>query len=130
MSPVHSVTHVFSMAHEKWLRLSNPWQTDPYTKNLVCLRLRVNFGSIFGKHGRKRLVEPPLLEAYQRQKATETRTLQPPPIQKLLIQAYQLKERLASTGLIRSALAEEMSLDPSRITQILNLLNLAPAIRR
>jgi hypothetical protein len=54
----------------------------------------------------------------------------PPPIQELLKRAHELKHRLDSApGLTRFALAKDLTLDPSRVSQILNLLNLAPKIQ-
>ena len=47
------------------------------------------------------------------------------------MKAHKLKKRLdAAPGLTRDALAKEIGLDPSRLTKILRLLNLAPEIQR
>ena len=112
------------------LPLHNSHQTDPYAEKPVCLHIRISFGLIFGNHGRKDLVPPEIWEAYWRRRKKKTRTTRPPAIQRLLLRATQLKQRLdANFGLTRLALAKELDLDPSRITQILNLLSLAPQIQ-
>lgn len=55
----------------------------------------------------------------------------PPHIQTLLKQAQELKTRLENTpGLTQRDLAKELGIHPSRVTQILNLLNLAPEIQK
>jgi hypothetical protein len=53
----------------------------------------------------------------------------PPAIQNLLKQAYQLNEMLAKAGINRFTLSKNLGLDPSRITQILNLLRLDAKIQ-
>lgn len=55
----------------------------------------------------------------------------PPRIQVLLRRAYDLKERLDKTpGLTQAALAYELGMSPTRLTMILNLLNLDPRIQQ
>jgi hypothetical protein len=82
-----------------------------------------------GAKGRKRLLSSEAARvAQQRLRCHQSDT--PPAIQNLLKRAYLLKTNLASRpGITKSALARAMELDPSRITQILSLLNLAPEIQ-
>ena len=90
----------------------------------------MNFGHIFGFHGRKQIVSPEMWEAYQRKMEEKSRTPQPPAIQNLLKKAYRLKERLDSNpDLTRLALAKELGIDPSYMTSILNLIRSAPKIQ-
>lgn len=87
------------------------------------------FGPVNGAKGQERILFP-LEAANVRQRQRRYRPPKPPAIQGLLEQARQLKKRLDTTSrLNRFGLAKELGLDPSCITQILNLLNLAPAIR-
>jgi len=57
------------------------------------------------------------------------RHAKPPAIKELLQRGVGLQQQLRTTGLTRSALARRLKLDPSRITQILNLTNLTPSIQ-
>lgn len=55
---------------------------------------------------------------------------QPPPIQLMVKHAYQLKMRLDSEPTLnRARLAREVGINPSYLTRLLNLLNLAPEIQ-
>lgn len=55
----------------------------------------------------------------------------PPLVQMLLRQAYQLKERLEATyDLTQTDLARELGINRVRVTQMLNLLRLAPEIQQ
>jgi hypothetical protein len=86
-------------------------------------------GQVNGAKGQIRILFPPEAEA-ARNRQRRYQPPRPPPIQRLLQRAYELKRRLDTTpGLTRFALAKDLRLDPSRITQILNLLNLAPQIQ-
>lgn len=54
----------------------------------------------------------------------------PPLVQTLLRQALQFKKRLdANPGMTQADLAEELGISRVRVTQILNLLRLAPEIQ-
>jgi len=65
------------------------------------------------------------------QKKAEVRAPKPPRIQTLLKSAYRLKARLdKAPKLTRAALARQEGMAPSRLTQVLNLLNLAPDIQK
>lgn len=91
---------------------------------------RAPFGQIPERRGRKRFVTPEEWEAHQHRRALKAPKPKPPPIQALLRTAYHFKERLDSTpGLNRLALARDLGMDPSQLTRILNLLNLAPKIQ-
>ena len=87
------------------------------------------FSRVNGARGRERILVPEEANGIK----SRHRRYQPPrspPIQGLLQRALKLKEQMDSTpGLTRFALAKDLCLDPSRITQILNLLNLAPEIQ-
>ena len=55
---------------------------------------------------------------------------QPPRIQTLLRLAFTIQERLRKeSGLTMSGVAREMGITPTRVTQIMNLLKLAPSIQ-
>ena len=86
------------------------------------------FSRVNGAKGREHILVPEEADALK----SRQRRYQPPrspPIQRLFQRAIKLKEQLDATpGLTRFALAKDLRLDPSRITQILNLLNLAPHI--
>ena len=87
------------------------------------------FGHVNGAKGAECILFPSDAEKIKRYQ----RRYKPPrplAIQRLLQRALVLKERLDMTpGLTRFALAKHLGLDPSRITQIRNLLNLAPQIQ-
>jgi hypothetical protein len=88
------------------------------------------FGHASGARGRKRMLPPELALATQ-QRLARLKPPKTPAIQTLLQRAYQLKTRLADeSGMTRSQLARHLGLDPSRVTQILNLMKLAPKIQR
>lgn len=55
---------------------------------------------------------------------------QPPAVQILLKQAYEIQNRLETTpGLTRDAIAKQLGISPSYLTRILNLVKLAPGIQ-
>jgi len=93
------------------------------------MRCKFKFGVVLRHRGRQELVDWP--EFVARQKKAESRAPKPPRIQALLESAYRLKAKLdKDPKLTRAALAREEGMDPSRLTQVLNLLNLAPDIQR
>lgn len=80
--------------------------------------------------GERKILSPQQAAALQ-SRQRRYREPRPPRIQVLLRQAYELKERLdTNPGLTRDALAREVGCSPTRLTMILNLLNLAPQIRQ
>ena len=86
-------------------------------------------GQVNGAKGAIRILFPAEAQAV-RARQRRYKPSRPPPIQRLLQRAYELKKQLDTTpGLTRFALAKNLRLDPSRITQILNLLHLGPKIR-
>jgi hypothetical protein len=116
--------------NQKWLPLSNSWQTTHVHENSLYLNIRLNFGHIFGKHGRKTFATTELWEAYRRRMEARTRTPKPPAIQNLLKKAYRLKQDLDSNpGLTRLAYARKIGMDPSYLNAILNLTRLAVPIQ-
>lgn len=95
----------------------------------ILLTDEAPFGHANGPRGRKRLLPPEDAEIAQ-QRLRKNRPPRTLAIQRLLERAHQLKQHLdESPGLTRLALAKELGLDPSRVSQILNLLNLAPEIQ-
>ena len=87
------------------------------------------FGQATGAKGRRRLLSPDAAKSTQ-QRLRSNQSPAPPAIQNLLKRAHLLKTHLAARpGITKSALAREMKLDPSRITQILSLLNLTREIQ-
>ncbi len=97
--------------------------------NNLYLHDEAPFGQATEAKGRKRILSPEAANATQ-QRLRRYQPATPLAIQNLLKRAYLLKTRLAARpGITKSALAREMKLDPSRITQILSLLNLAPRIQ-
>jgi hypothetical protein len=94
-----------------------------------CLWDESIFDQVNGAKGAIRILFPPEAQAV-RDRQRRYKPPRPPPIQGLLQRADELKQQLDTTpGLTRFALAKNLRLDPSRITQILNLLNLAPQIK-
>lgn len=88
------------------------------------------FGAVNGKNGKKRILAS---DEAQAAKNRQRRYREPRPlrIQVLLKQACRFNGRLDGTpGLTRNALAKEIGINPSYLTRILNLLNLAPKIQR
>ena len=80
--------------------------------------------------GRKCIL-PPAVASIIQNRLRRVKPLKVPPIQDLLKRAYLLKTRLTDeSGITRSELARRLGLDPSRVTQILNLLNLTPEIQK
>lgn len=87
------------------------------------------FTVVLARRGRQSLAFPNEASAVDRRRVP--RAPQPPQVQVLLKRAYELKEKLDGTpGLTRDALAKAEGIDPSRLTRILNLLNLAPEIQQ
>lgn len=114
----------------KTLPGSNSLQNTPNALNALCLWDKFDFGPIFESKGRVRLVRRKAFEAHQIIRASKAPVPKPPAIQGLLEKAYNLKKQLdTAPGLTRFALAKRLGLDPTRISQILNLLNLAPRIQ-
>jgi len=87
------------------------------------------FEIVLAHRGRQRLASPETA-ALVRSRQRRYRQPKPPRIQALLRQACGLQDRLnREPGLTRDALARETGMGPSRLTHLLNLLNLAPEIR-
>lgn len=90
------------------------------------------FGAVNGRRGIKLILTPSEAEILRSQQRRYQVSPDPkaPTIQKLLIQAYNLKARLnESPFLTRGALAKEIGMNPSYLTRVLHLLNLAPEIQ-
>ncbi len=114
----------------KELPASDSRQSTPNARNALCLWDKFDFGPIFESRGRVRLVRRKAFELHQTIRASKEPIPKPPAIQTLLAKAYDLQKTLATTpGLTRFALAKHMRVDPTRVSQILNLLNLAPRIQ-
>ena len=87
------------------------------------------FGRANGARGQEWILRPEEAEAVKKRQR-RYQPPRPPPIQGLFQRALKIKQQLDATpGLTRFALAKTLRLDPSRITQILNLLNLAHQIQ-
>lgn len=114
----------------KTLPGSDSRQSTPNARNALCLWDKFDFGPIFESRGRLRLVRRKAFELHQILRASKKPVPKPPAIQMLLTKAYDLQKTLATTpGLTRFALAKRMKVDPTRVSQILNLLHLAPRIQ-
>jgi AraC-like DNA-binding protein len=86
------------------------------------------FGWANGAKGMRLILTPAAAKAIRSQQR-RWQEPKPPPIQIMLKQARQLKIRLEQDpDLTRAALANEVGMNPSYLTRILNLLNLAPEI--
>ena len=123
---------------KRWLPLSDAKHTDSsnithlngdfdYPGALV-LRDITPFGQINGKRGHKQILFPQEADAI-----IESRTPQPKPpyAQTLLKQAHEFKKRLGSSpGMTQTSLARELGISRVRVTQIINLLRLAPEIQK
>ena len=109
------------------------WTTlDPFPnaqEPQIRLRDEFNCRIFLGPSGKHRLLfGNALWEACRKE---HEKAPQPPRIQRIFQQAYNLKSRLDSTpGLSQSSLARELGINRVRVTQILNLLRLAPEIQR
>lgn len=87
------------------------------------------FRLVLAHRGRKRLALPE--EAAKVDRRRQPRPPRAPRIQGLLSRASALQDRLdREPGLTRDALARDIGMDPSRLSQLLGLLNLAPEIRQ
>lgn len=94
------------------------------------LRDHVEFGKVNGAKGLKRILFPEEADSARRLQR-RYRPTKEPQIQILLKRAFELKVQLDKTkGLTRDALAKKNGLNPSYLTRILNLLNLAPLIQQ
>lgn len=90
----------------------------------------VDFGLVNRKKGITEVVFPNEAKAIK-SRQRRWQEPKPPPIQDLLKRAYQFRELLARTPtLTRDALARQVNINPSYLTRVLNLLNLAPEIQR
>ena len=84
------------------------------------------FGQVNGPRRQKRFLFEDQFNTYQ-----ASRGPKPPRVQVLLKTAFQLKERLEMEPRpTQTALAKELGISRVRVTQILNLLRLAPEIQR
>lgn len=110
-----------------------------YFEDLVGLRGNFGVGDLLPidyavvRKGRKIILTPE--EAAAVKKGQRRYQVAPDPkaptIQKLLIQAYNFKARLEDNPLLRRGeLAREIGMNPSYLTRVLHLLNLAPDIQR
>jgi|GEM_PF-2376192 len=124
----------------KWLPVSNSNRTDLTLLKEVLRSIgtpnaflwfvdQARFGYVNRKKGLISLLSPMHAhEVHGRQR--RYRPPKPPAIKGVLQTAVCLQHQLdSSPSLTRLALAKRLKLDPSRITQILNLLNLAPKIQ-
>ena len=109
------------------------WTTlDPFPNGQepgILLRDEFYCSILKGAHGKHRLLfGNALWEACRKE---HEKAPHPPRIQRIFQQAYDLKARLDSTpGLTQSSLARELGINRVRVTQILNLLKLAPEIQQ
>ncbi|MBI5599026.1 MAG: hypothetical protein HY890_04740 [Deltaproteobacteria bacterium] len=91
------------------------------------LRDEFGFGIVRAGNGGKRLIGE---EALQALRESEDRKFQTPNIQTLLKTAQKLQRSLdRRAGGSQAKLARELGITRARMTQILNLLNLAPEIQ-
>src|SRR3989338_7554578 len=109
------------------------WTTfDPFPNGQepgILLRDEFYCSILKGAHGKHRLLfGNALWEACRKE---HEKAPQPPQIQRIFQQAYDLKARLdSSPGLTQSSLARALGINRVRVTQILNLLRLAPEIQQ
>ena len=99
----------------------------PGEKTDFCLIDDSEFGLVLGPNGKKRILFP---EEAQVARDSRRRAPRPPRIQRDLLEARQLKERLDKTpGLTKTALARELGVTRFEVIRRLNLLRLAPEIQ-
>jgi len=85
------------------------------------------FGTVTGPNGQKRILFP---EEAQIARDRRRRAPHPPRIQRDILEARQLKERLTQTpGLTKISLARELWITRFELLRRLNLLRLAPEIQ-
>lgn len=105
------------------------WAEDDLNR-VILLWEDFSFGQVNGAKGVRLILTPTEVETV-RSRQRRWQEAKPPPIQIMLKQAYELGLRLDQTpGLTRTALANELAMNPSYLTRLLNLLNLAPEIQR
>ena len=105
------------------------FERDAGLESPILLMDESTFCRVNGARGRERILATEQADAVKSRQRRYQPPL-PPPIQRLLQRAYELKQQLDATpGLTRFALAKSLSLDPSRISQILKLTNLSPEIQ-
>jgi hypothetical protein len=108
----------------------NKGEFDERWHNSVGVPDSVEFGIVNRRKGIINVVFPDEAKKIKSQQRRWQKP-KPPPIQELLKKAQDLSDSLARTpGLTRDALAKKVGIDPSYLTRILNLLNLAPEIQR
>lgn len=96
-------------------------------KGGICLIDESEFGLVTGPNGQKRMLFP---DEAQIARENRRRAPHPPRIQRDLLEARQLKERLDKTpSLTKTALARELGITRFEIIRRLNLLRLAPEIQ-
>jgi len=99
----------------------------PGEKTDFCLIDDSEFGLVLGPNGKKRILFP---EEAQIARDSRRRAPHPPRIQRDLLEARHLKERLDnSPGLSKTALGRELGITRFEIIRRLNLLRLAPEIQ-
>lgn len=105
------------------------WEEDEIDR-VFLLWEDFGFGQVNGTKGVRLIMGPAEAETV-RSRQKRWQEPKPPPIQVMLQQAFRLKARLDATpGLTRDALAREVGINPSYLSRLLNLLNLAPEIKR
>ena len=106
---------------KNWLRVTDAHQNDD------GLLYEFSFGILNIRKGQRHIL---IWEDFERLRDSRIKLPQAPAIQLQLKQALLWAERLkGAPGLTRAALAREAGIDPTRLSQIMNLLNLAPTIR-
>lgn len=88
------------------------------------------FGAVLAAKGRQEILDLNAFRERQSVLAKKVRHPHPPHIQEALKQAHELRARLATKpGLTRDALAREVGINPSLLTRLLRLPDLAPEIQ-
>lgn len=127
--PKGVIVQTGSLAATKSERFQGRLSENLLPKSFFIIIDRAPFETCGGKKGRILLLSAPEALAVRRRQRRH-RPPKQPAIQGALQRGVALRYELESTpGLTRSALARKLKLDPSRVTQILNLFNLAPEIQ-
>ena len=108
-------------ARRDWLRVTDAHQND------YGLLYEFSFGILNVRKGQRHIL---IREDFERLRDSRIKLPRAPQAQTRLQQAITWGRRLeGSPGLTRAALAREAGIDPTRLSQIMNLLNLAPSIQ-
>lgn len=114
-----------------WLPSSSSYQGLRELKPSVVVWHDARFAAVLAAKGRQEILDLNAFRERQAVLAKKVRHPRPPRIQETLKRVHEFRARLAAEpGLTREALAREVGINPTQLTRLLRLFDLAPEIQR